>query len=652
MATYFNYKGREGKDQVNWQGITKGISDNITKIQGDRETQRVAIDKNITENLERAVNAPQGQDTLQNEIISDFASQAEATLLQAQKDLKNGRIKLRDFTALTNNSVSGTTKMFALSEKYQASFKTNMERLQADPETGLTVGSGISAVLGSNLESMGNMVNTKYFMDPKTGETFIAQMAKDGDTNTRVIDGKAMSLMNISEAEGLITRQIDRYQAGNVSEGLSKTLGRSVEVVRAQNSDIKTNEDAFSKLITRKEDGSIDYENLSSAGKAIMLDIQATMSQDIQVASMLFDTMDGYIMVGKNENGSYINLNKTRNENGEMVNEVIDKLTDKTVLMKQDDRNQYQPDFTGERGTKQRRAAENGVLSMMEDNLDTIEVADSDKGMNDAQKEAARLARERLKLDKNKENKGKGKEKSTMTNLTKLFYGDVKSAGAAAQFIRGLDGNDNLTITLNDQSMILTRTLENGDTETETISKDGGITNFVESSATFLNLGIDDIQDAMTRTGSMTDKNGEEFVSNPIQLTSSSTIIKNPSTIDQIQDKIREDINSIDLGSIDVTKETDLRERLAPILSTYGVEIKEENPLSGSVLSFKLFGGEPITVPLDEATPKTIKELIKNLINSDVTKDTLLNYKAKLRDTTPEEAKNQNETETGGNSRT
>ena len=62
--------------------------------------------------------------------------------------------------------------MFALSEKYQQNYKTNMERLQADPKTGLTAGSGISAVLGSNLEAMGNMVNTKYFMDPKTGENF------------------------------------------------------------------------------------------------------------------------------------------------------------------------------------------------------------------------------------------------------------------------------------------------------------------------------------------------------------------------------------------------------------------------------------------------------------------------------------------------
>ena len=60
MATYFNYKGREGKDQVNWQGITKGISDNITKIQGERQQQRVDIDKNITESLEYAANKPQG----------------------------------------------------------------------------------------------------------------------------------------------------------------------------------------------------------------------------------------------------------------------------------------------------------------------------------------------------------------------------------------------------------------------------------------------------------------------------------------------------------------------------------------------------------------------------------------------------------------
>lgn len=441
MATYFNYKGREGKDQVNWQGITKGISDNITKIQGERQQQRVDIDKNITESLEYAANKPQGQDTLQNGIISDFASQAEATLLQAQKDLKSGRIKLRDFTALTNNSVSGTKKMFALSGKYQENYKTNMERLQADPKTGLTAGSGISAVLGSNLEAMGNMVNTKYFMDPKTGETFIAQMAKDGDSNTRVIDGKAMSLMNISEAEGLITRQIDRYQAGTVSDGLSEALGRDVAVVRGLYPDIKTNEDAFSKLITRKADGTIDYDNLPSAGKAIMLNIQGTMSEDIQVASMLFDTMDGYIMVGQNQDGSFINLNKTRNDKGEMVNEVIDELTDKTVLMKQDDRNQYQPDFSGERGMRQRRAAENGVLSMMEDNLDTIQVADTDLRMNEYQGAMLGLKRKELA---NAQAEKSDSMKVQVRSMGDLYSGDQVNVKAATEYFRDINSTVSL----------------------------------------------------------------------------------------------------------------------------------------------------------------------------------------------------------------
>ena len=646
MATYFNYKGREGKDQVNWQGITKGISDNITKIQGERQQQRVDIDKNITESLEYAANKPQGQDTLQNGIISDFASQAEATLLQAQKDLKSGRIKLRDFTALTNNSVSGTKKMFALSEKYQQNYKTNMERLQADPKTGLTAGSGISAVLGSNLEAMGNMVNTKYFMDPKTGETFIAQMAKDGDSNTRVIDGKAMSLMNISEAEGLITRQIDRYQAGTVSDGLSEALGRDVAVVRGLYPDIKTNEDAFSKLITRKADGTIDYDNLPSAGKAIMLNIQGTMSEDIQVASMLFDTMDGYIMVGQNQDGSFINLNKTRNDKGEMVNEVIDELTDKTVLMKQDDRNQYQPDFSGERGMRQRRAAENGVLSMMEDNLDTIEVATVDKGMNDAQKEAARLAREKLKLDKEE---GKGGEKTAMSNLTKLFYGGEKDAAAAAQFIRGLDKNENLQIKLDGTNMILTRTLEDGSTEVETISKEGGVRNFIESASTFLNLGIDDVQKAMSASGALTDKDGNDLVMNPISLDSSSVINKKISTIDQIQDKINTDVNNFAISADQVKDESKLRETLAPLVAQYGIQVSEEEPGS-DVISFTISGREPLTIPLKNVTPEIIKEAIKGLINSDVNKDTLLSYKAKLRNTTAVPAAG-GAGETGGNVR-
>ena len=62
MATYYKYKSREGEDQIDWRGITKGITDDITRIAGEREEQRVEIDKAVLTNLETLADKPQGQD--------------------------------------------------------------------------------------------------------------------------------------------------------------------------------------------------------------------------------------------------------------------------------------------------------------------------------------------------------------------------------------------------------------------------------------------------------------------------------------------------------------------------------------------------------------------------------------------------------------
>ena len=84
-------------------------------------------------------------------------------------------------------------------------------------------------------------------------------------------------------------------------------------------------------------------------------------------------------------------------------------------------------------------------------------------------------------------------------------------------------------------------------------------------------------------------------------------------------------------------------------MAQYGIQVSEEEPGS-DVISFTISGREPLTIPLKNVTPEIIKEAIKGLINSDVNKDTLLSYKAKLRNTTAVPAAG-GAGETGGNVR-
>jgi len=150
----------------------------------------------------------------------------------------------------------------------------------------------------------------------------------------------------------------------------------------------------------------------------------------------------------------------------------------------------------------------------------------------------------------------------------------------------------------------------------------------------------------MSASGALKDKEGNDLVMNPISLDSSSVINKKDSTIDQVQDLISSDIDGIKLSDTVVKDETDLRDALAPMLAKYGVNIAEKEA-GYNVLEFTL-GEKTIRVPLKDATPSSIRDLVKNLINSDVTKDTLIPYKAKLRDRTQDESGGN---KTGGNRR-
>ena len=329
---------------------------------------------------------------------------------------------------------------------------------------------------------------------------------------------------------------------------------------------------------------------------------------------MLIDTMgaDGYYLYAKNEDGSFTNIR---------TNERMDKIddADKAIEMFIDNNGVYQPRLT----EGQKKAAVDGVRDMMRTKLDIKETA----GETDSVRRA-RLAQER-KNNQSTRNKG-AKDNTAVTNLAKLFYGSEQDAGAAANFIRGLSGNEDLKIELQGDNMIIQRVKEDGTLETTgEISKQGGLKNFIESSVTLLGIDINNIQDALSRSGVLKDKDGKEFQPNPISLVSQTTTEKAPSTVDEITTMINSDVDAIQITGAQVKDEEDLAEILSSALGKYNVQVTEET-FNRDVIGLKLPTGELLTVDLKEATPEDIKETIKTLILGDVNKDTLLKYKGQL----------------------
>ena len=306
MATYYKYKSREGEDQIDWRGITQGITDDLTKIATDRENKRQAIDEAVLTNLETIADKPQGQDAGQNQIIANYAEQASSIALANQKLLKSGAITLKEYTARTNTAGSSTTKLFALSKKYQDNYQRQMDRLKSidgkPPE-----GSILAPAFIQQMERFSNPETTRYYMDPATGEAFLAKVGEDeaGIGQVKRIDGKAYSLMNVGSAENIITRDINRYQSGAVAANLASEAGILKQVLMDGN--VGTRTDAFKRMFSIDENGDIIDSELSDIGRSTLNQIKATFASDMDYASMLADTM-GKAAIAENADGTYTNI--------------------------------------------------------------------------------------------------------------------------------------------------------------------------------------------------------------------------------------------------------------------------------------------------------------------------------------------------------
>lgn len=615
MATYYKYKSREGEDQVDWRGITKGISDDLSRIQGEREQKRVDIDNAVLKTLETIADKPLGTDAARNEITSDYAAQASAIALENQRLLKTGQMSLKQYNSVTNTAGSSTKKLFNLTKQYQENYQRHMDALKPDKD-GVIAASGLSPLLRKQVEALGDPTNTKYYMDPQSGSAYIARLQKEGKkvkegANIRTIDGQAYSLMDVSTAQNIITMDVNRYQAEQVADRIAKAAGIVTEVV--MEGDVKTRTDSFNRIFQTDDKGN---KVLSEIGEAVTSQIRASFASPMDYASMLYDTLNKPSIAGNDKEG-YTNLLTGEKYKGDVKDAIIFKT----------ENSQQVPVLTD----AQEKQAQEGVLNIIRTKMGITETAMRETGMTDAQKEAARLARERLKLEKKKLKDGKVTPKSIATNMTKLFFGTKEQADAAANFIRGLPGNSNLRIQLDGDRMILRRTLEDGSVSEDIVSKAGGIENFIESSATLMKTGIRGIDEALTLSGITTDADGNYLPPSLVNINSASKITPRVSTTDQIISVINKDIDSIAITEDQATDEETLRDLISPFANKYGVTVSEQGTFVDEIVLSLPGSDDDLVIPLNEATPTSIKEALKGFIAGDINEKTFVKYKSYLR---------------------
>ena len=459
MATYYKYKSREGEDQIDWRGITQGITDDLTKIATDRENKRQAIDDAVLTNLETLSDKPQGQDAGQNQIIANYAEQASAIALANQKLLKSGAITLKEYTARTNTAGSSTSKLFNLSKKYQANYQRHMDSLKPD-ENGVIQGSGLGAVFLKQVETFSNPNETRYYMDPVTGEAFLAKVGDDGgDGKVATIDGQAYSLMDVGAAGDIISRDVNRYQSNSIAANLADEAGAYVKVL--MQGDVKTEEDAFKRMFALDEDGNLKEGGITAEGKAVLSQIRASFASDMDYASMLYDTL-GKEPIAKDTKGEgYTNILTGRKYTG--------KVTD--AILFETKNGQQQPQLTD----AQKDKAEMGVLKQIRTKLDIKETDRLDTRMTDAQKERAKVDWAKLGLERAKFNKEDADEASDLNTkreiISTLYGGTREDINSALTYYKDYGGKNSIQkVDRSDSGITITYEDEFGDIVTSDIS--------------------------------------------------------------------------------------------------------------------------------------------------------------------------------------
>ena len=227
MATNYGYVKQDADSQVNWGQVGKTFTDMLSAENTRRETLKKEIDDNTVTDLERLAQIPKGSSEEYNKWTTDAADKiSQARLLQV-KELKAGRLSLKDYNNYRQNTVSGVNNMVSTIKSYNAWFENGMKRAEK-------MESGAAEIWkDSLLESMkfkdtvpnialdGSMSVTKQIKNPRTGLMEVSTNPADAFSFSSMLDfGK---------------KQFNRFKAAESLDVLSKTVGEYTKVLNQGN---------------------------------------------------------------------------------------------------------------------------------------------------------------------------------------------------------------------------------------------------------------------------------------------------------------------------------------------------------------------------------------------------------------------------------
>ena len=314
MASYYKYAEKKVENEVNWGAISKGITDSLTAEADSRVQRKAAIDQASNDDITKLMDKPQGEYVNENGRISDYAEQAQKTQLASLRLLKSGAITEQEYNFRTNNLRTGTDMAFNLSGQYQEQYGRHMDDIRSGKA------SGAQAQLLAKMEQFGNPKDSKYYVNPLSGEVSLA-LTKGGKGKQVKIGDSSFDLVSLNTAKNIINQTIDRYDSDANTSSIAEGIGKRIQTL------IGTT-DKRGYLVTEEN----AYEALmKDGGKALQDQINSSFAGDPNgKMSFLIDTLktdggEAYTLVYDKKDKGGANILMVPNDQGTMVPELTDK---------------------------------------------------------------------------------------------------------------------------------------------------------------------------------------------------------------------------------------------------------------------------------------------------------------------------------------
>lgn len=451
--TYYKYKERDANSQINWAQVGADVNKMLTDEIQSREQKKAAIDKATQEGLAALRDVPNGESVTLREAALRYSDDATQAMLQADRLLKSGVMKPRDYTIFQQNINDGTEQAFGLFQEYQNVYEEKMQRFRDGNSSKGEVW------LMENVEGFADLANSQMMVDPTTGKITAAKRVYNEETGTYEISKNPNDIRSITSLQRQIQAKVDKYNVDGTTSDWVSMNGSWVDMARTIGS--RTRAGSITKSIdpTLKQLSDREIQELgltAEDGQQINLYLEAETDYVKSIvegpmtwnaASILTDHVGGYDF--------------TMNP---------DEADENTILLETNSQGTLMPVLTEEQKAK----AEGQLRIAIRNKIDKKEEIST---VNDWQRPTAEQERS---AGVDKENEG------IVGNIGKLYYGNDNDVKNAEDFLRALNPNIKSIDRTGDGVVI---DYADGSSETLSFRDRGQLKDqlgFIESAANFL----------------------------------------------------------------------------------------------------------------------------------------------------------------------